>query len=334
MEPPTGPMEEALSDVSGLSFRGFTPKISRVAGDPLLKILRYSSEPILEVIDGKLVVSSSACAATIDPTEGESGAYSTKSSWTALAALATLSNHGWMSSSLLMTAGYLAFGNHLVSAEEEDACEQVIEVEIAGPTKSVGAVYMEEMLQWPDYDDAEDSMHWRPTEDWSSRVVAAREFRETSSGHIYNYRSKTLMGMASSRILNEPPTTTPKEDVIFTLPEGVSRPATDEELMMMSVLEMQALLRQGDLTSVELTTIALDLLDKYDDSFNLNEVDTRDLALRVAGEADALFAAGDYRSFIQGIPFAIKVGDFKARKCRSTFSPPCLTRCFVSSINP
>jgi Asp-tRNA(Asn)/Glu-tRNA(Gln) amidotransferase A subunit family amidase len=114
------------------------------------------------------------------------------------------------------------------------------------------------------------------------------------------------MGMASSRILNDPPSVTPKDEVNFVLPQNVVRPATDEELMMMSVLEMQALLRQGDLTSVELTTIALSLLDKYDDAFNMNEVDTCDLALRVAGEADALFAAGDFRSFIQGIPFAVK----------------------------
>ena len=59
---PEAPIEEALAEVSGLSFRGFSPKITRVPGDPMLKILRYSSEPMLEVVDGKLVVSSSTCA--------------------------------------------------------------------------------------------------------------------------------------------------------------------------------------------------------------------------------------------------------------------------------
>jgi len=300
---PDSPLKEALSDVTGLAFKGFTPKITRVEGDPMLKILRYSSEPTVEVIDGKLVVSPSTCGAVT--TEG-SGSFEL-SSWTNMAALAitgAFSNHGWKSSSLLLAAGYLALGATGAQAQE-DTCEQVIEVEISSPAKSVGAVYMEEMLKWPDYDDAEDSMHWRPNEDWSDRVVAARAFRETSSGNIYNYRSKTLMGMASSRVLNEPPTTTSKDAVTFILP-NVTRPDTDEEMMMLSVLEMQALLRKGDLTSVELTNIALAMLDKYDNEFNMNEVDTRDLALRIAAEADALFAAGEYRSFIQGIPFAVK----------------------------
>jgi hypothetical protein len=115
-----------------------------------------------------------------------------------------------------------------------------------------------------------------------------------------------LMGMAQSRVLNDPPSVTAKEDVVFDIPTDVVLPDTDEGIMMLSVLEMQGLLRSGSLTSVQLTNIAFDMLEKYDAEFNMLEVELKDLALRVAGEADALFAAGQFLSPIQGIPFAIK----------------------------
>lgn len=60
------------------------------------------------------------------------------------------------------------------------------------------------------------------------------------------------------------------------------------------------------MTSTELTNIAFDMLDKYDAEFNMVEVPTKNLAMQYAAQADADFAAGTYKSYIQGIPFAIK----------------------------
>ncbi len=113
--------------------------------------------------------------------------------------------------------------------------------------------------------------------------------------------------MSQTRVLNEPPGVTAKEDVVFDVPMDVVRPDTDEGIMMMSVLEMQGLLRSGQLTSVELTNIALGMLERYDPEFNMREVSLTDLAMEKAELADAMFASGEYISAIQGIPFAIKV---------------------------
>ena len=65
-------------------------------------------------------------------------------------------------------------------------------------------------------------------------------------------------------MLNDPPFVTPKDDVVFDIPLDIELPETDEEVLMLSVLEMQGLLRTGQLTATELTTIALTCLKKYD----------------------------------------------------------------------
>ena len=186
-------------------------------------------------------------------------------------------------------------------------CDNVVEVEIHGPSMpmSPGDFYMKNEISWPDYDGSEGSLHFDPEPTWSDDVEAVRRFRETESGSVYNYRNKVLMGMAQTRVLNEPPSVTGKDEVMFDIP-NVTRPSTDTEIMMLSVLEMQGLLRSGQITSVELTNIALAMLEKYDPEFNMLEVSLTDLALAKAAEADELFAAGTYKSVIQGIPFAIK----------------------------
>lgn len=114
------------------------------------------------------------------------------------------------------------------------------------------------------------------------------------------------MGMSQTTILNQPPSVTAKDDVVFDIPANVVRPDTDKEILMLSVLEMAALLRQRSLTSVELTNMALSMLEMYDPEYNMLEVELKELALNVAAEADAMFANGTIVSEIQGIPFAIK----------------------------
>ena len=85
---------------------------------------------------------------------------------------------------------------------------------------------------------------------WPKDVTASRTFRTLPAGKdAYNYRSKVLMGMAQTRVLNEPPSTTPKDAVTFSLP-SITKPDTPEGIMMLSVLEMQSLLRSGEMTSM------------------------------------------------------------------------------------
>ena len=157
---------------------------------------------------------------------------------------------------------------------------------------------------------SEGSLHYKAgigdDNPWPKDVTASRVFRTLPAGKdAYNYRSKVLMGMAQTRVLNEPPSTTPKDAVTFTLP-SLSKPATPEGIMMLSVLEMQSLLRSGQMTSMELTGIAFDMLEKYDAEFNMVEVPSRDLALQYAAAADSDFSKNIFKSYVQGIPFAIK----------------------------
>ena len=157
------------------------------------------------------------------------------------------------------------------------------------------------------YDSSDDSSFYRDdVSAWTKKVTASRDFRKTASGKVYNYRNKVLMGLGQTRILNDPPSVTPKEEVTFTLPD-VALPDTDEGIMMLSILEMQSLLRPKKITSVQLARIAIDMLEKYDPEYNMVEVPTFEIALETAAAADALFANDTYISYVQGIPFAIKV---------------------------
>eukprot|EP00977_Amphora_coffeiformis_P002492 scaffold464_cov181-Amphora_coffeaeformis.AAC.30 len=334
---PSSPIERSLSGLSGISFDGFSPQITRIEGEPMIKILGYNVEPILEVVEGKLVVTAASClpqvtgspiasptdtgAPTTSPTTSPtmapvmdeatsspttSGAFGrTASSSLLMVALTSLFSAANAPGMAVMAGAVWVASNVPVAFAQE--CGNIIEVEIHGPVKSLGETYMEDFILWPEYDMSEGSLHFTDTNSrWSNQITAARAFRETASGSEYNYRNKVLMGLAQTRILNDSEETTPKEDVVFDIPVNVTRPAMDEAIMMLSVLEMQALLRQGDLTSVELTNIALGMLAKYDPEYNMLEVSLTDLALRLAEEADALIAEGTFLSPIHGIPFAVK----------------------------
>jgi hypothetical protein len=199
---PEEPLVESLTGLLSVAFEGYKPSISRVEGDPMIKIIRYSSEPTVAVVDGKLVVSSSTCAAptpvmgTSAPTPEETSASShlSRSTTMAAAAAALFSIIGGSGPGFAVASG-AALASFLPSASADGGvCEDVVEVEIHGPvqtrTRSDGEVYMEEMIQILDYDDEPDSFHWRPDETWSGRVAASRAFRESLSGDVYNYRNK------------------------------------------------------------------------------------------------------------------------------------------------
>lgn len=184
---------------------------------------------------------------------------------------------------------------------------EMLEGQVDALNRSLGEVYMEDMISWYDYDGSEGSKHFDPEPGWSNDVEASRLFRMTETGKdVYSYRSKVLMGMSQTRVLNEPPYVTPKDEVVFDIPMDVELPDTEEEILMLSVLEMQGLLRSGKLTATELTKIALDALKKYDPEYNMLEVELEDLAYEIAEMADEKLMEGDYVSPIMGIPFAIK----------------------------
>lgn len=183
------PLVQSLTGLLSVAFEGYKPSITRVEGDPMIKILRYSSEPSIDVVDGKLVVSSSTCGTGVTGSSTSASSHLSSSTTLAAAAVALFSFMGGSGPGMAVASG-AALATLLPSAYAQGVCEEVVEVEIHGPVRTNGEVYMEDMILWPDYDGAADSMHWRPDERWSGRVTASRDFRESLSGDIYNYRNK------------------------------------------------------------------------------------------------------------------------------------------------
>jgi Asp-tRNA(Asn)/Glu-tRNA(Gln) amidotransferase A subunit family amidase len=86
----------------------------------------------------------------------------------------------------------------------------------------------------------------------------------------------------------------------------VKMPGSDEEIAFLSVEELSQLIRNGDLSSVELTRIYLDRLKNYGDSLYCVVTITENLALEQAERADREIAEGNYRGPLHGIPYGVK----------------------------
>ncbi|MGM0464344.1 MAG: amidase [Bacteroidota bacterium] len=86
----------------------------------------------------------------------------------------------------------------------------------------------------------------------------------------------------------------------------LKRPESDEEIAFKTVTELSQLIRNGELSSVELTKIYLDRLKKYGDSLYCVASLTENLALEQAERADREIAQGDYRGPLHGIPYGVK----------------------------
>lgn len=93
--------------------------------------------------------------------------------------------------------------------------------------------------------------------------------------------------------------------VSWELPD-LDRPTSDEDIAFLSVLEQAALLRSRRLTSVELTTIYLDRIRKYDSVLLAVVTLTEERALRQARQADEEISAGQWRGPLHGIPYGAK----------------------------
>lgn len=86
----------------------------------------------------------------------------------------------------------------------------------------------------------------------------------------------------------------------------VKMPDSKDEIAFMTVSELSQLIRNGDLSSVELTKIYLDRLKKYDDSLFCVVSITENLALEQAEKADREIAEGNYKGPLHGIPYGVK----------------------------
>ncbi|HNP96822.1 MAG TPA: amidase [Cyclobacteriaceae bacterium] len=96
------------------------------------------------------------------------------------------------------------------------------------------------------------------------------------------------------------------EQTNWKLPSNVVRPEHDDAVAFMTIPELAALLRSGQITSTELTKIYLERIRQFDDSLKAVITITEDLALAQAEKADQEIKAGHYRSLVHGIPYGIK----------------------------
>jgi len=86
----------------------------------------------------------------------------------------------------------------------------------------------------------------------------------------------------------------------------VVRPRDLEGVAFWPVTRLAELIRRRQVTSVELTTMYLDRLKRFNAKLNCVVTLTEDLALRQAAQADREIAAGNYRGPLHGIPWGAK----------------------------
>ena len=86
----------------------------------------------------------------------------------------------------------------------------------------------------------------------------------------------------------------------------IVRPRDLETVAFWPVTRLADLIRRRQVTSVELTTMYLDRLKRFNAKLNCVVTLTEDLALRQAAQADREIAAGTYRGPLHGIPWGAK----------------------------
>ena len=97
-----------------------------------------------------------------------------------------------------------------------------------------------------------------------------------------------------------------EDQVKISLPQNVRMPVVREKLAFYSIRELAALLRQGDITSLELTEFCLERLKKHDPDLQCVITLTEELAIAQAKRADAELAMGIDRGLLHGIPYGAK----------------------------
>ena len=111
---------------------------------------------------------------------------------------------------------------------------------------------------------------------------------------------------------------TPHADLGMERPDLAAAPADPGRLALLPVTALSRLVERRQVTSLELTRVYLDRLQRYGSRLNCVVTLTEDRALEQAAEADREIAAGRYRGPLHGIPWGAK-DLFAARGARTTW---------------
>ena len=85
-----------------------------------------------------------------------------------------------------------------------------------------------------------------------------------------------------------------------------AKPKSDEDLAFLPVTHLARLIENREIKSLDLTELYLERLKRYDPVLHCVISLTEDLALKLAGKADAEIASGRYRGPLHGIPWGAK----------------------------
>lgn len=99
---------------------------------------------------------------------------------------------------------------------------------------------------------------------------------------------------------------TVQKPIDWGLPADVKLPARKEDLAFYPVYKLAVLIKTRKITSLELTKLYLQRLEKYADTLQCVTVLMKESALAQAKRADEEIANGKYRGPLHGIPYGIK----------------------------
>ncbi|SVA77373.1 uncharacterized protein METZ01_LOCUS130227, partial [marine metagenome] len=97
-----------------------------------------------------------------------------------------------------------------------------------------------------------------------------------------------------------------QKPITWEIPESVSLPENINDLAFYSVMELAALVKSKQITSLELTQFFLARLKKYDPILKAVITLTEERAIDRARQADKEISAGNYRGPLHGIPYGVK----------------------------
>ncbi len=155
--------------------------------------------------------------------------------------------------------------------------------------------------------------------EWIAGIKLSDEDRGALAGSL-NRQQRAFETMRAVKLANDvppalsflpapwsPPSTEPVrrgvEPIVQAAPK---RPDAAEDLAFLPVTSLASLIRNRQVSSVELTKLYLERLRKYDPVLHCVVSYTDDLALKQAERADREIAAGRYRGPLHGIPWGAK----------------------------
>lgn len=92
----------------------------------------------------------------------------------------------------------------------------------------------------------------------------------------------------------------------WKIPTKVKLPENRNELAFYNILQLASLIKNKQISSVELTKLFIDRIRQYGDTLQCVITVTEEIAMQQAQRADEEIAAGKYRGPLHGIPYGLK----------------------------